>query len=91
MTLEEAVKSDLDKLLEEWKKYIFLLGYETAKKEIVYCKDCKHRPTQTEPDEGNGFSVEFPDERCPCRCEDGWYNWMPKDDWFCGNGERKEE
>ena len=57
---------------------------------VVRCKDCKHRPKRT-GDEGNGFDFEFPDERCPCQCEDGWYNRMPKGDWFCGNGERKED
>lgn len=57
---------------------------------LVRCKDCKHRPKRT-GDEGNGFDFEFPDERCPCQCEDGWYNRMPKGDWFCGNGERKED
>lgn len=58
--------------------------------ELVRCKDCKHRPTITGKYE-NGFDVEFPDWKCPCRCDDGWYNWMPDDNWFCGNGERKEE
>ena len=57
---------------------------------VVRCKDCKHRPKRTD-DEGTGFDFEFPDEMCPCQCEDGWYNWMPDDNWFCGNGERKEE
>jgi len=61
--------------------------------ELVRCKDCKHRPTPTRADEGitYGFSVEFPDEKCPCQCEDGWYNWYPKNDFYCGAGERKEE
>lgn len=65
-------------------------------KELVMCKDCKHRPKIDEEDVENytasGFSLEFPDDfECPCRCEDPYYSWMPKDDWYCGNGERKEE
>lgn len=57
---------------------------------VVRCKDCKHRPKQI--GEGTqGFNLEFPDWKCPCQCDDGWYNWMPEDDWYCGNGERKEE
>ena len=44
---------------------------------IVYCKNCKHRP--------------FPDYGCPCQCDDGYYSWYPDDDWFCGNGELKDE
>ncbi len=58
--------------------------------ELTRCKDCKHRPTVTGEYE-NGLDVEFPDWKCPCRCDDGWYNWIPDDNWFCGNGERKEE
>lgn len=53
---------------------------------IVRCKECKHRPTLDEDGELN-----FPTYRCPCQCEDFYYSWMPKDDWFCGNGERKKE
>ena len=57
--------------------------------EIVRCKDCKHRPTQTEPYKTVGFSLEFPDYKCPCQCSDGYYSWYPEDDWFCANGERR--
>jgi len=53
--------------------------------ELVRCKDCKHRPTGTNRDD-----LEFPDDKCPCQCEDYWYSWKPSDDWFCGNGERKD-
>lgn len=55
--------------------------------EVVRCKDCKHRPTATDDED---MEYEFPDEKCPCQCEDCWYSWMPKDDWFCAEGERKE-
>ena len=58
---------------------------------IVRCKDCKHRPKRLEEVGGEGFNLEFPDYKCPCQCDDGWYNWMPDDNWFCGNGERKEQ
>ena len=54
--------------------------------EVVRCKDCKHRPLDGE--DTQGFDVEFPDEKCPCQCDDGFYNWRPDDDWFCGNAER---
>ncbi len=58
--------------------------------EIVRCKNCKHRPTQTQPPKTYGFSIEFPEgSRCPCQCSDGFYSWYPNDDWFCANGERK--
>ena len=58
---------------------------------VIRCKDCKHRPILTDRECDSGFKYEFQDERCPCQCDDPWYNWMPDDDWFCGNGERKEE
>lgn len=62
--------------------------------EIIRCKDCKHKPTTTpdyNADNGDcGYEIEFPDYRCPCQCDDGWYNRLPEDDWFCGNAERKD-
>jgi hypothetical protein len=60
--------------------------------QVVRCKDCKHRPKRLEEGKGEGFNLEFPDDnfKCPCHCDDGWYNWMPDDNWFCGDGERKE-
>ena len=59
---------------------------------IVYCKNCKHRPidNRTKEDSSN-FNIEFPDGKCPCQYDDGWYSWYPSDDWFCGNGELKDE
>lgn len=58
---------------------------------IVRCKDCKHRPKKICEDDHEGLNLEFPDWRCPCRCDDGYYNWMPDDNWFCGNGEKEEK
>lgn len=60
------------------------------KGELIRCRDCKHKPTIDGVYE-DGFDIVFPDMRCPCQCEDGWYNWMPDDDWYCANAERKEE
>ena len=55
--------------------------------ELIRCKECKHRPMQPEPGK-TGFALEFPDSKCPCQCDDGWYSWYPPDDWFCPRGER---
>ena len=52
---------------------------------VVRCKDCKHRPIGSNRDD-----LEFPDDKCPCECEDYWYSWKPEDEWYCGNGERKD-
>lgn len=51
--------------------------------EVTRCKFCIHRPTGTDRDD-----LEFPDDKCPCKCEDYWYSWKPSDNWFCANGER---
>ena len=68
------------------------IGVLRKHKELIRCKDCKHRPRRSNvDDEHEGLNLEFPDEKCPCQCEDPWYNWMPRDDWFCGNGERRTE
>lgn len=53
---------------------------------VVRCKECKHRPKYDGPNR-----VVFPDGICPCQCDDEYYNWMPSDDWFCPDGERKND
>lgn len=56
---------------------------------VVRCKDCIHRPIG-DPCEHDVQPSKENDYRCPCLCEDdNWYSWIPADDWFCGNGERK--
>lgn len=62
---------------------------------VVRCKDCKHRPHLENKDGAEyGFNVVDDDGAsfgvCPCLCEDGWYSWMPKDDFFCARAERRE-
>ena len=63
--------------------------------EVVRCKECKHRPIKEDTDgENYGFNLIKPndgDELCPCLVSDGWYSWMPEDNFFCGYGERKDE
>jgi hypothetical protein len=80
-------------LIEEYLKIGSDYQWHDNHGELIRCKDCIHKPkiTVTAEEYENGFDIEFPDKRCPCQCEDGWYNWMPDDDWFCGNWERKEE
>ena len=47
MNLEETIGKDLDSLLNIWKESIFELGYQTAKKDIIHCKDCKNNKTNS--------------------------------------------
>ena len=57
--------------------------------EVVRCRECKHRPTKPEKYD-DGLDLVFPDEACPCYCDDDpFYSWHPSDDWFCPRGERK--
>lgn len=72
---------------------MYKLGYRAAMEdleqpEIIRCKDCKHRPIKKD----NGTIVPpGDDEKCPCLCDDEFYSWIPRDDFFCANGERREE
>lgn len=96
---DKAINDGIDKTEEE--VFAFKCGWNDALKsvaqfaptvdavEVVRCKDCIHKPTGS----GVNHDITFPnqDYRCPCRCEDYWYSWMPDDDWFCANGERRED
>lgn len=58
--------------------------------EVVRCKDCKHRPIDTQ-EEGNGFDYEFPEEYgCPGYCDDGYYAQRFDDNFFCAWAERAD-
>lgn len=61
---------------------------------LVRCKECKHRPIKEDPNGSNrGFNIIEPnlnDDLCPCLVEDGFYSWLPHDNFYCGYGERKE-
>ena len=57
--------------------------------EIVRCKDCKHR--QYEDEDGDVWAPNWVDFTCPYLCENGYYNGMPEDDFFCKRGERRED
>ena len=66
--------------------------------EVVRCKDCKHRPVMVWSKAYDDFDVLAPevdgkeDWICPCLVEDDpYYSWSPNDNWFCGNGERRED
>ena len=70
------------------------LMIDTPNIDIVFCKECKHRPIKEDPNgKDYGFNIIKPNgvERCPCLVEDGWYSWMPKDNFYCGFGERESE
>ena len=85
---------DADKLKEHYAwwdnedKKIFDTIIDLQPEAVVRCKDCIHKPTGT----GVNHDIEFPDEVCPCQCVgDYWYSWMPRDNFFCAWGERRED
>ena len=73
----------------------YVCDIETEYIPLVRCKECKHRPIKEDADgKDYGFNLIEPtegDERCPCLVSDGWYSWMPDDNFYCGFGEREGE
>ena len=63
---------------------VAIIEQKSAQPELIRCKDCKHRPTGIDR-----HDLIFPDEVCPCGCDDYWYSWAPEDDFFCGRAERR--
>ena len=102
MTDKQMIIDSGQKWLDAFDSEVLYVSRETVKSvlkvlkeepQIVRCKDCKHRPELKLYSDRNGnyTAVEFPDgSKCPCQCEDFFYSWYPKDDWFCADGERKE-
>lgn len=64
--------------------------------EIVRCGECKHKPIKHDPEGGEyGFNLVSPngyDNLCPClNTDDGFYSYMPDDNFFCAYGERRDD
>ncbi len=90
---DEAVKR-LKKFHEEWERM-------RDARELIRCKDCKHRPHKNK----DGYIMpprvqvgvyawgepEYDDdESCPYVCEDRWYSRIPNDEQYCDRAEPKE-
>ena len=76
-----------EKMLEVLKAFAEVKGVDAV--EVIRCKDCKHRPYKDE--RGNVIPVEEECSPCPCVDDGDWYyNYIPKDDWYCANGEPKD-
>lgn len=64
--------------------------------EIVTCGECKHKPIKYDPEGDDfGFNLVSPngyDNLCPClNTDDGFYSYMPDDNFFCAFGERRAD
>ena len=76
--------------------YIYILEeIEDTPKELILCKDCKHRPIEVVKFvEGlivgkTKFDDDIRDETCPFFYEDLSYSRIPPDDFYCAYGEKK--
>ena len=63
--------------------------------DLVRCGECKHKPIKHDPEGDDfGFNLVSPngyDNLCPClNTDDGFYSYMPDDNFFCAYGERRE-
>lgn len=62
----------------------------TALEEVVYCRDCIHRPfkeySEIHAPKINGLT----DYTCPFVCVDSYYTTIPDDDFYCKAGEANE-
>jgi hypothetical protein len=83
-TMPEYIIKVTDQFVEQMKAKGMSDEYE-----LIRCKDCEHRPTRKYEDGREGFNLRFPDSMCPCQCDDPFYNWMPSDNWYCGNAKKK--
>lgn len=89
MKHEQKVQIEMSEYICLVKRIDGVVAQKELRSELIRCGECKHRPIGGE---AYNHTLIFPDEFCPCNCvDDNWYSWMPDDDWFCGNGERKEE
>lgn len=59
---------------------------------VITCSKCIYAPLG----DGQGFDLEWPHDDwpehnpCPCKCDDGWYSYKPKPDFFCANGKEED-
>ena len=84
----------LNNMSDEELKELFEKAMEnspvTALEEIVYCRDCIHRPfkeySEIHAPKINGLT----DYTCPFVCVDSYYTRIPDDDFYCKFGEKKK-
>ena len=84
------IREYIIKVDEEKKDIMGDCPLEEKPKELVRCKDCKHKPTDNHIETNVGLLCFpcFPDDMCPYNIDDPFYSSFPEDDWFCHNGER---
>ena len=82
------------------KKVAFIKKPTVEAVEVVRCKDCKHRPHIEKAITRYRQEIEVcapmvdgrEDYSCMCLNPDNdYFSWMPDDNWFCADGERRKD
>lgn len=85
---------------EERENLPYLSGMKVSREihidPLVTCGECKHKPIKHDPEGDDfGFNLVSPngyDNLCPClNTDDGFYSYMPEDNFFCAYGERRTD
>ena len=78
---------------QQWIPVTERLPFPTADMvEVVRCKDCKHRGYIVKDSRGYEWIEYEETSHCPFQCyDDDYYNRLSEDDFFCANGERRED
>ena len=91
----EYLKNMSDEELKELFEKAMKNSSVTTLEEVVYCRDCIHRPVYDEEEYDlivPPYNNEHQDCACPYICQEDFYcNRMPDDDFYCKFGERKDE
>ena len=95
-----GVNVDKDELLKAlaYDRRQYEKGRADALATIVRCKDCKYAPLNL-GEKCAPEKIKWPDAEyfadldsdcCPYSCGDQWYSIMPRPDWYCWKGKRRE-
>lgn len=81
---------------DNWLDNIEIYRKDIIEMDIVRCGECKHKPIKHDPEGDDfGFNLVSPngyDNLCPClNTDDGFYSYMPEDNFFCAFGERRSD
>ena len=95
MSDEELLKEAI-KIMENSPQEILSVGSPTVTfvPEIVYCRDCIHRPIKKPTGQNYNLAPKtkdgYTDYTCPYVCIDSYYTRIPEDDFYCKFGETHE-
>lgn len=90
--IENMSNEDLLEIAEKEKSVISIGSpIVTFSPEIVYCRDCIHRPFKKYSEiMAPKIAEGYIDYTCPFVCPDPYYTQIPEDDFYCKAGETHE-